>query len=82
MLFIAVHGPLIAVVSLVAENKLYCAWPSVAVAHGLSCFMACGIFLDQRSESCPLRWQVDSHPLYHRESPQQLVLKWFVINNK
>ena len=33
---------------------------SVVVAHGLSCSAACGIFLDQGSNPCPLHWQVDS----------------------
>ena len=33
---------------------------SVAVAHGLSCSAACGIFLDQGSNPCPLHWQADS----------------------
>ena len=33
---------------------------SVAVAHGLSCSAACGIFLDQGSNTCPLHWQADS----------------------
>ena len=33
---------------------------SVAVAHGLSCSAACGIFLDQGSNPCPLQWQADS----------------------
>ena len=33
---------------------------SVVVAHGLSYSMACGIFLDQGSNPCPLHWQVDS----------------------
>ena len=33
---------------------------SVAVAHGLSCPVACGIFQDQGSNPCPLHWQVDS----------------------
>ena len=33
---------------------------SVVVAYGLSCYMACGIFLDQGSKPCPLHWQVDS----------------------
>ena len=27
---------------------------SVVVAHGISCFVACGIFLDQGSKLCPL----------------------------
>ena len=33
---------------------------SVVVAHGLSCFAACGIFPDQSSNPCPLHWQADS----------------------
>ena len=32
---------------------------SVVVAHGLST-AACGIFLDQGSNPCPLHWQADS----------------------
>ena len=38
---------------------------SVVVAHGLSCSAACGTFLIQRSNLCPLHWQVHSHPLHH-----------------
>ena len=30
------------------------------MAHGLSCSMACGIFLDQSLNPCPLHLQVDS----------------------
>ena len=33
---------------------------SVVVAHGFSCSSACGIFLDQGSNPCPLLWQADS----------------------
>ena len=33
---------------------------SVVVVHGLSCLEACGIFLDQESNLCPLHWQADS----------------------
>ena len=33
---------------------------SVVVAHGLSCSAACGIFLDQGLNPCPLHWQEDS----------------------
>ena len=33
---------------------------SVTVACGLSCSVACGIFLDQRSNLHPLNWQADS----------------------
>ena len=33
---------------------------SVVVVRGLSCSAACGIFLDQGSNQCPLHWQADS----------------------
>ena len=33
---------------------------SLAVAHGLSCPQACGIFLEQVSNLCPLHWQANS----------------------
>ena len=33
---------------------------SVVVAHRLSCFVACGIFPDQRSNQCTLHCKVDS----------------------
>ena len=42
---------------------------SVVVAHGLSCYKACGIFPDQGLNLCLLHWQVASHPLYHQGSP-------------
>ena len=35
-------------------------WASVVVAPELSCPVACGIFLDQGSNPCPLHWQEDS----------------------
>ena len=41
---------------------------SVVAAHRLSYSVACGIFLGQRSNLCPLHWQVDCHPLYHQGS--------------
>ena len=43
---------------------------SVVVAHGPSCFAACGIFPDQGSNPCPLHWQADSQPLSHQGSPR------------
>ena len=43
---------------------------SVAVAHGPSCSVACGIFPDQGSNPCPQHWQADSQPLRHQGSPQ------------
>ena len=42
---------------------------SVVVAHGPSCSVACGIFLDQGSNPCLLHWQADSQPLRHQGSP-------------
>ena len=47
---------------------------SVAAAHGLSCSAACGIFLDQGSNPCPLHWQAGSQPLRHQGSPHILFL--------
>ena len=38
---------------------------SVVVTHGHSCLVACGIFLDQGLNLCPLHWQLDSYPLCH-----------------
>ena len=67
LLFIAVHGLLAAVASLVAEHRLQarglqqlCHAGSVVVVHRLSCAEACGIFPDQGSNPCPLHWQADS----------------------
>ena len=39
------------------------------MAHWLSCHFACGMFLKQGSNSCPLHWQVDCQLLTTRESP-------------
>ena len=43
---------------------------SVVVVHGLYYSGACGIFMDQGSNPCPLHCQVDSYPLYHQRSPR------------
>ena len=49
---------------------------SVVVAYGLNCFEACGVFLDQGSNSCPLRWQAI---LIHCTTPMtDLVVQTFV----
>ena len=42
---------------------------SVVVAHRRSCSMACGIVLDQGSNSCLLHWQMDSLLQSHLGSP-------------
>ena len=41
---------------------------SLGVVHVLSCPEACGIFLNQGSNPCPLYWQADSYPPYHQRS--------------
>ena len=45
---------------------------SVVVVHILGCSEACGIFLDQELNPCPLRWQEGSQPLDHQGSPRVL----------
>ena len=40
---------------------------------GLSCPMACEIFLDQGPNLCPRHWQVDSSPLSHQGSPTEII---------
>ena len=52
----------------------------VLKVHGLSCSMACGIFLDQGQNPRLLHWQADSLPLSHQGSPHRLLLdSWFHI---
>ena len=50
---------------------------SAVVAHGPSRSTACGIFPDQGSNPCPLRWQADSQPLRHQGSPHCFHIKCF-----
>ena len=52
---------------------------SVVVAHGPSCSAACGIFLDQGSNPCPLHWQADSQPLRHQGSPRVFLISVIVL---
>ena len=40
---------------------------SVVVAYRFSCPTACGIFLDQGSNPCPLHWQADFNHCATRE---------------
>ena len=78
---VAMGGLLIAVASLVAELRLqahglnscglralHCRLSSVV--QGLSCCAACGIFLDQGSNPCPLHWQADSYHCVTKEVQQ------------
>ena len=55
---------------------------SVVVAHGLSCSAACGIFLDQGLNPCPLHQQVDSQPLHHQGRPELPILNSKKVNLK
>ena len=43
---------------------------SEVVAHQLGCFASCGVFLDQVSNLCSLRWQTDFYSLCHQGSPK------------
>ena len=38
-------------------------------ADGLSCSVACGAFLDQGWNPCPLHWQMRSYPLWRQGRP-------------
>ena len=92
--FVAMRRLLVAVASRHGEQPLgmqasvAAAWggrrglrSSVVVVNRLSCPKACGIFPDQGSDPCPLRWQVDSQPLYHQGSPHFLLnLRCFWIS--
>ena len=51
---------------------------SVVAAHRLSCSTACGIFLGQGSNPCPLHWQADSQPPRHQGSPPQF-MNWVIF---
>ena len=50
---------------------------SVVVVHWL-CLTTCGIFPDQRVNTCPLYWQMDSYPLNHQTSLNMNLLSWTV----
>ena len=54
LLFVLLCGLLITVASV--EHGLYTTGFSSS-ANRLSCFLACGVFLDQGSNLCPLHWQ-------------------------
>ena len=52
------------------------------VATGLSCSVACGIFLDQGSNWCSLRQQMDSQPQRHQGSPELLFVTQMALYNE
>ena len=47
-------------------------WAQYLWHTGLVAPVACGIFLDQGSNPCPLHWQVDSYPLYHQGTLREI----------
>ena len=65
-------GPLTVVPSLV-KHRLQGTQASAVMALRLSCPTACGIFLDQGWNLCPLHQQVDSLPLDHQGSPTTIL---------
>ena len=52
----------------------------MVVARGLSCSVACGIFLDQRLNLCLLLWEADSLPLRHQGSPICFLIAKIYLN--
>lgn len=60
---------LLAVALLVVEHGLWgrglSSWSTWAGGCWLRCPMACGVFLDQELNPCPLQWQVVSYTLDH-----------------
>ena len=86
-LFIAVRGPLhccgLSLLRSIGSRRA----GSVVVAHGPSCSAVCGIFPDQGSNPCSLRWQADSQPLRHQGSPGNVFMisvstcPWSVYRN-
>ena len=56
-----------------------CQEGSAVVLHGLSCFAAGGIFLDQGPNLCPLPWQVDSQPFLLPGKPDSLSSNHIVV---
>ena len=85
LFFIVVHRLLIVVAYLAQALGTEA---SVVLVHGLSCSVACGIFLDQELNPRPLvYWQADSYPLYHQGSlsfmgiPYHLILQQMLPND-
>ena len=65
-----VSGFLIAAASLVGNKSSRVHRASAVVVHGLSCSVACGIFLNQGLNPWLLHWQADFHPPHHQGSPE------------
>ena len=52
---------------------------SIIAAPGLSCSMACGIFVIQGSNLCLLHWQADSLLLSHQGSPSSFLFLFYFV---
>ena len=67
---------------LLCSEKLLLLWSkgSVAMAHGLSCLVACGIVPDQGLNPCLLHWQVDSYPLHRQGSSRNSIKKKILVH--
>ena len=59
--------------SVIVAHGLLSSTGSVAVAHGFSRPVACGIFPDQGSNLCPLHWQENSYHCPTRKPPPHLL---------
>ena len=80
LLFVSVHGLLIAVASFVVKWGLW-STGSVVLVHKLSCSKARGIFSHQGLNPCPLHWQEESYALDHQGSPS-LDFSVLTVNNR
>ena len=69
--FVAVRGVSLVAVSGGYSSLLFKGFPLQwlllvwSAGSGFSCSPACGIFLDQGSNPCPLYWQAESYLLHH-----------------
>ena len=83
LLFPVVLGLFIAVASLFVNSSRHSGFSSCsfqALEQRLrscrACSEACGIFLDQGANPCPLHWQADSYPLPHQGNSWNLAFNW------
>ena len=70
---VAGRGFLFVVASPVAAHRLQGVQASVVVVRRLTCPEACGVFLEQGSNPCPLLWEADSRPLGYTREAQLLI---------
>ena len=79
--FIAAHRLLSLLWPLLLQSTGSRCVDAVVATHRLSYSKASGSFLGQGLNLCPLDWQVDSYPLYHKGSQEQPFLDlWGFLN--